>query len=815
MDFIKRCADKARGALRALSRKINKFLDAAFPKKSTKQFFIFFVIAIEVVAAYLIAYLQVGVWIEDYSVPGMVAAYIRDETIEFPFLIYLLLSVAFFVFLYFRLKKDLGGNTGRGFDISESNVYGSAQEISREDLEQVADIVPVESATEMIFGKMDKNTTRNLITAKKSNPNFNRNVFCLAPPGSGKTHCISQPAIVQAIRRGESVVTTDTKGDLWANTVELARSHGYLVRRIDFKDPRSSDGWDVLGEVRHDDVRAKIFAQIYMANTDNGNDIHASAEENLLAALAMYTDLNAALPSEQKTLYNVYTMLMQGYSALDQMFSLIQDDPEMRVAYDSYASFQGSENLRNNIIAGLAKRLNIVTSPAIREMTSTPDVDLTLPGQRKCIYYVEMPDQHKMTRCLASLFFSFLFLDLVDYADSLMTQRLPVPVSVIIEEAYAVGKIPTITDALGTVRSRGIGITLIAQDIPQFRELYGDNLTEIIQDCCATSICLSANGPTTAQFFSWLSGTATARVKTEHHSIGEGPVSWGRSYTTGEGRRELFSENDVRKIDFGEIFIVFQRKDPFYGHVFGIHEHPEFIKGRMPKVMPTTQINILDREARAFLRAKEEERVMLYEQWIKDGGDPWPDYTEPKPKFKGPASGTPLPEVIPYPELERMALAHSAQATVEASDTMLRQLQGEAPIPAVAGFEPPEVPPGFTWEDISEQNNGDDGKTSAAEKLGGDEKKPPAPHGAPWGTQNGARPKEPKVSSNGQPEAGTGTQKKSSPTILEKKPSPPPTSLAGSMFGLPEDEGYSPFRRTQQQKPKKDKLQANSTKIES
>lgn len=658
MDF-NRLIITLKGKWNTLVYHVDQILNVRFQTTSQKRLFLAMVAVCEILIFYAVAVLDMGLWIGDSSIPGLIAGYLLSEQ-SYPWLLFLLAGGGLLVFLYYYLRKNYGGNTGRGFDISESNVYGSANEITREKLELVAEICPIEAAMGTILGKMDE-SDRELITSR-NNPNFNKNAFFLAPPGSGKTHCIVLPGIVQAIRRGESIVTTDTKGELWAKTAELARSHGYTLRRIDFKDPDHSDGWDVLGEVRHSSFRAKIAASVYIANTESAGsrDIHAASEENLLAALMLYTDMASAIPEDQRSLYQAYSLLISGTEIMDASFGDIMDDPEMRVVYDFYSSFQGTDNLRTNIISGLAKRMNILADPSIRRLTSTPDIDLTLPGKEKCIYYVELPDQHGLVRFLSSLFFSFLFLDLAEYADSRMDQKLPVPVNVIVEEAFACGKIETLTNALSTLRSRGVGITLIAQGIPQFLELYGDNITEIIQEDCATFGCLSANGKTTAEFFSWLSGVATVDVKTEHHVVGEGPFTIGRTYTTGQGRQELFTDNDVRKIEFGRILLVWQRMDPKLAYTFGIHEHPEFIKGRMPQISAHTNVSIHDVEARAYLRRMEDLRVQAYKEWIALGGNPWPDYTEPRQHIQGPCTNMPLPEIIPYAELERMALTHSA-----------------------------------------------------------------------------------------------------------------------------------------------------------
>lgn len=697
MNGIKALWDKCKVYLGAIRTKVNETLNTAFPDTTRKYIFLAFLILIEIAIAYAIACLDIGIWQNDCTLSGIVAGYWLHDR-HYPFLLFLLLGITLLIAVYFYLSAYNNGNTGRGFSISDSNVYGSARDINLEELQQVADIVPKEDAIGTIYGQLDK-TEKKLITAKNL-ANYNRNFLALAPPGYGKTFCLVLPFITQCILRGESAVVTDTKGEVWAKTVELARRYGYIVKRIDFKNPKCSDGWDILGEIQMDDIRAKTIAQIIMENTGNEKDIHKSAEEALLTAVCLYTALNPDFPPEEKTIYNAYAMLFQGAGALDILFRNIKDDMQRRVAYDYYATFlQGSENLRGNIITNLTNRLSVLSSPAIRELTSTPDIDLTLPGKRKCIYYVELNDQVNSQKFLSSLFFSFIFWDLCDFADAQPDQRLPIYVNILIEEAFACGYLPTITNALSTVRSRGMGVGMIAQGIEQFRILYGPETTETILNSCATQLCLGTNANSTAELFEWLSGTATVKVKTERHTVGEGPIAFGRGYTTGEGRQSLYTGNDIRKMKFERILIVPGRFDPIMAYTFGINRHPEYMKGHMPQISGITKVPLLDKEARAYLNAYEEQRVTDFENWMAAGGDPRADDKA--------SEKTGRPKVIPYPELEKLALEHSRQARGEKEDALLRDLQGKDPIPPADGCDA-YIIPDDVWQEYIEAADEDD-----------------------------------------------------------------------------------------------------------
>lgn len=659
--------------LHDLQDRVNKTMNVAFPKTEVKYTVLFLWLVLMLVFAYTIAVLDVGIWYGGSGIFHMIRIYLTAPEKQFPWLLWISLCLLVTLVAYGYLVRATMGSTGRGFSLSGSNVYGSAREINQEELHQVADIETKFSAMNTILGQLDL-TEERLITAK-DNPNSNGNIAIFGPPGSGKSFCFVKPTILQAVRRGHSIICTDTKGELWADTVEFARRHGYVVRRVDLKDPAYSDGWHVLKEMRNDDMRAMIMSQIIMSNTGQGRDIHADAEAALLRAICLYIERNPDIPAEMKTLYNAYSLLLDagGAEALDTKFKQIQYDEDLKPAWDAYASFiQGSQNLRGNIITGLANRLSVLSSPPVRKMTSTDDIDLTELGKRPTILYLICSDQHETMKFMASLLYSYAFLDLVDFADAQPDRRLPIPVTFLMEEFANLGEVPNITKYLSTCRSRAINIMLVVQSLAQLREIYGENNTDVMLAACATHLCIGYNDKSTAEYFEWRSGEASINVKTEQHMYGETPVQMGKAYSTGEGRRAFFTSHELMTIPQGEIYIVWQRYNCLKAKTFGFNRHPAYLANEITTISTEVRTRLDNRAAKDFIREQEETRIARYNQWITEGGDPWAGYTKPEPMTNGPARGTRLPDIVPYAVLEEMALDH---AQLIAADRAARQEQ--------------------------------------------------------------------------------------------------------------------------------------------
>ena len=120
---------------------------------------------------------------------------------------------------------------------------------------------------------------------------------------------------------------------------------------------------------------------------------------------------------EQNTLTDIYKIIAAGdVGRLDNMFRSLPPDSPARMSYNIYAS--GSDTIKASVLTGLGTRLQAFQNKELQELTNATDIDLILPGKRPCIYYVISSDVDSSKDFLVSLFFTFLFIKLIKYADS-------------------------------------------------------------------------------------------------------------------------------------------------------------------------------------------------------------------------------------------------------------------------------------------------------------------------------------------------------------------------------------------------------------
>ncbi len=636
---------------------IETFLDTRFKQIA---FFSAVVFAI-LLTGYTIALVHVGLFKLTFSVVDFYKAY-QEPGKDYPWGVWGVLTLCILLYAALILWKNGTPVGGRNFELSKSNVYGSGREISQRELRQVTEVANKDAVLGTILCQLD-NAGKQVVASKEgAMPNENMVVF--GPPGCGKSTSYVLPFIMQCIMRRHSVIVSDTKGEVYAKTVEAARYNGYHVYRLDLKDPENSDGWHVLKELRRKDMRALTFAQTVMANSGNPKDSFYEPQLALLRAICLYQERMPDIPEEQRTFYHAYSLLLQGPETLDNtMKQACSAHPrEMQVVMDAYSAFlQGSPNLRGNIISGLANRLGVLAFPDVRDMTSTDEIDFASVGKRPTILYISMSDQHQTMSFLASLAFSFAFLDLVELADSRFSQTLPVPVHFLMEEFGNLGRVNNIDNYLSTARSRKIGINLVVQSLGQLIKIYEENMTHTILADCATWMCLGCNDEATAKLLEWRSGEATVKVKTEQHDANEPAFKFAHQHSTGDGRRAFYTSNDIMKIKVKkEALVIWQQLDSLKANSFPIFLHREFIDGHMPTVSSRSLIPLSNKEAKKLFRKWENQRIKSFNTWLKFGGNPLRDYIGFENKTKGINSKKERPDITPIHVLQNMALAEAA-----------------------------------------------------------------------------------------------------------------------------------------------------------
>lgn len=513
----------------------------------------------------------------------------------------LLLGGGIFAIVKLHDKFDGKERDPRGFAKSKSGVYGTAAWMSEGEMKGLLEVSPIEQAEGTILGEYKGKTV-----CLPKDTKLNRNIAVFGASGTMKSRAVIRNALFQALRRGESVVVTDPKGELYADTAELYRQNDYEVKIFNLVEPQHSDSWNCMADLGGDTLMAQVLTNVIIGNTSSGKGDHFwdNGEGNLLKALVLYVNRDKTRDAKTKHLPTVYRMLTQNSEAqITAIFEKLPLDHPARAPYNLFA--QASDTVRSGIILGLGTRLQVMQNKAVQAITGRSDIDLSLPGKRKCAYFIVLSDQDTTMAFLSSLFFSFLFIKLTRYADSRPERRCDVPVNLILDEFNNVGRIGGAEDgsdfarSLSVCRSREIRVMLAVQSLGQLQNRYPNNLWAEIIGNCDVQLMLGCADDVTAEYFSGRSGDMSIEVNstmTVRKTLAVAQLIPQYRHTEGQGRRRLLTPDEVLRLPNDEMLCVIRGSNILKLKKLDYSQHPlcaqirkTSVQDYLPSVMAETE----------------------------------------------------------------------------------------------------------------------------------------------------------------------------------------------------------------------------------
>ena len=474
-------------------------------------------------------------------------------------------------------------DSDRNFIYSSKGTYGTSGWMSRKEMAGVLDLVPdLRKHKGVVLGMLD-----NKAVCIPENPHINGNLAVYGSSGSMKTRSFCVNRILQAAIRGESLIISDPKSELYEKSSEYLRDQGYCVKVFNLVNPENSDSWNCLSEVEGQELMAQLFVDVIIKNTINngkGDHFWDSCEMNLLKALVLYVDQSYA--EQNRNIGEVYRLLtLSGESDLDSLFENLPPTHPAKAPYSLYK--QASDTVRSGVIIGLGSRLQVFQSELIKKITTRDEIDLELPGQERCAYFLVTSDQDSTFDFLASLFLSFCFIKLVRYADkNCEGGKLPVPVHVLGEELTACGTIPDLSRRLSVIRSRNISMSCVFQNLAGLQNRYPLNLWQEILGNCDAQLFLGCTDELTAEFISSRTGLASVSVSSKSKQLGTWRISnYTPEYreTSGVGKRPVLTPDEVLRLPIKQALVIIRGQKVLKVDKMDYSKHPEASKLRSCK----------------------------------------------------------------------------------------------------------------------------------------------------------------------------------------------------------------------------------------
>lgn len=338
---------------------------------------------------------------------------------------FIIALISILIILDILLVISKGKNENKGVIFKpENGTYGTSDWMK---LEEMKKVLTIDDIPGIILGRFEGNIVKLPLDSY-----FNKNICVFGSSGSMKTTAFLLTNLLEISKYLKSIIVTDPKAEIYRTTSSYFRNIGYVVKVFNLKDMRHSDRWNPLAENENiNDVQTS--ANVIISNTQkkSGKDeFWPRAEENLLKAFLFYF---LQILVDQNNLTNIYKKIAGGdINEIDAMFKGLPNEHPAKMSYNIFAS--GSDTIKASVITGLGTRLQTFQNEDLQRLTSASDIDLTLPAQKPCIYYIITDDMNGAYDFLSSLFYTFLFIKLVRFADSRPNGKCDVDVFCFLEE---------------------------------------------------------------------------------------------------------------------------------------------------------------------------------------------------------------------------------------------------------------------------------------------------------------------------------------------------------------------------------------------
>lgn len=436
--------------------------------------------------------------------------------------------------------------------------HGTAKWMPKEKFDQVFDSDIIDSkklmqgkesfsAGGLVLGKEDIKTSIFSKRVKEKIYHITKDLHALiiGATRSGKTRCIVIQTIIDLILAGENVVVPDLKGELRDYTEDVAKKYGYEVIGIDFIHPYQSKRRNFLEPVikalqRNDISRAieetwSLVSQLVGEPPENGEKLWNNGEAATLAASIMAVCYDNQDHPEYQNLTNVFyfiTEMCSDYRGALPLQFYIDSLPEEHPAKILLAATKvAAMRTRSSFYVSAIMTLKLLTIPAINQMTNASDFDIEklIDEGKKVIIYLGLPARDKTYFPLASLFLRQI-LDLIDYvADEKYGGRVPVRWNFIDEEMGNFTKITNMRQQTSFGTGKGIRHFMFIQSYAQLDDVYGEKVSQIIQDNADIKIYLRSPNPTTKKKISEDLGNYTTRSYSKSNNTPSGTFRNGGS----------------------------------------------------------------------------------------------------------------------------------------------------------------------------------------------------------------------------------------------------------------------------------------------
>ena len=415
------------------------------------------------------------------------------------------------------------------------------------------------------------------LNAKKHRRNLN--TLVCGGSGAGKTRFFCKPNLMQC---NTSFVILDPKGEILRDTGNLLKEKGYEIKVLDLITMERSHCYNPFVYLNNDNDVQKLVTNLFKSTTPKGSQTNDpfwdTSASMLLSALIFYLHYEA--PEDEQNFAMVMEMLRAASiedeedprpSPLDELFSELELSNPEHIALKYYRSYHsGSAKTLKSIQITLAARLEKFNLESLASLTLTDEMELPSLGENKVALFALIPDNDASFNFLVSILYTQLFQQLFYTADHIHKGSLPVPVHFLMDEFANVSLPDDFDKILSVMRSRGVSVSIILQNLAQLKALFEKQWESIVGNC-DEFLYLGGNEQSTHKYVSELLGKETIDTNTYGKSTGRSG-NYSTNYQI--SGRELLTPDEVRRLDNEYAILFIRGEKPIMDLKYDILKHP-------------------------------------------------------------------------------------------------------------------------------------------------------------------------------------------------------------------------------------------------
>ena len=281
--------------------------------------------------------------------------------------------------------------------------------------------------------------------------------------GSGKTQMVINPLVNILSKKGESMVITDPKGEIYEKNGEMLKDLGYDVIVVNFRDPQNGNCWNpytlpykYYKEGNQDKANELLNDMAINIATDEKADdpfwTNSAADYLTGLSLGMFEDA----PEDEISISTVNLMITVGEEKVGASTYIKEyfkfKDPASPAAINALGTVNAPQDTKNSVLSVLKQKIKVfAVTQNLAEMLSRSDFDMETIGERKTAVFMIIQDEKTTYHALATIFVKQCYESLIAVAQR-HGGKLPVRTNFLLDEFANMPKFKDITTMITAAR---------------------------------------------------------------------------------------------------------------------------------------------------------------------------------------------------------------------------------------------------------------------------------------------------------------------------------------------------------------------------